>query len=303
MNKYIEKCRNEDITNLLLSISSRQKNLEDLSQYLTELESQLSLIFAASPDIILFIERDGTIIKTSHAISKILGYTKLEIQNKKIWDFIHPEDIAKTKKFLEETLRTELLIVDHPLTVEYFLNRWIKKNGEFAKLAWRFSFYNEIDNNIIGIATDITDYIIQTPSSIPMLNQMISMCNDGIVITDALSPDNVIVYTNESFQKNCGYSSQELLNKNCRILQSTPDKSQQPKQTLKNAIAEKKGCDILLKNLKKDGTIFYNHLVISTITNSDGIVVNYLGISRDVTEKIETGFLKWSATAERGFSV
>ena len=48
---------------LLKGIETRQDNLNTLSKYLSELESQLSLIFAASPDIIVFLDKNSNIVK------------------------------------------------------------------------------------------------------------------------------------------------------------------------------------------------------------------------------------------------
>jgi len=56
--------KNEEI---LKTIENRQRTLNGLSKYLSELESQLALIFAASPDIIVFLDDESKIIKISSA--------------------------------------------------------------------------------------------------------------------------------------------------------------------------------------------------------------------------------------------
>jgi PAS domain-containing protein len=79
---------------LLEAIHSRQGSLNNLSVYLTELESQLALIFAASPDIIVFLDKEATIIKISDAAFTILGYTRSDLIGRSLWDFISAEDVS-----------------------------------------------------------------------------------------------------------------------------------------------------------------------------------------------------------------
>ena len=58
---------------ILRKIESRQQTLNGLSKYLSELESQLALIFAASPDIIVFLDENSKILKISDAASLSLS--------------------------------------------------------------------------------------------------------------------------------------------------------------------------------------------------------------------------------------
>jgi len=281
---------------LFQSIEERQTVLKELSNHLTELESQLSLIFAASPDMILFIRADGEIIKASQAVWKILGHSKEDMVGKYIWDFIHPDDIEKTKDVRKLLAENGMLYFDHK---NFFTNRWRKSDGSYAKLAWRFSFYDANANHTIGFATDITSLIIENPFNFGLLHKAIALTQDGIVITDNTQEDNPVIYVNPAFSKNCGYHYTELIGKNCRILQY-PDIEQAAKTTLKSAISAGIGCEVLLKNLTKSGEIFYNHLLLSPIVE-DGIVTHYIGVSRNLTSLIEEGVYRWCPNAPTGF--
>ena len=69
--------------------------------------------------------------------------------------------------------------------------------------------------------------------------------------------------------------------------------------TLKNCIKAGKNCDVLLQNKKKNGEIFYSRLAISAVIEQD-IIVNYIGVIRDITDKIHVKY-EWSPNAESGF--
>ena len=112
--------------------------------------------------------------------------------------------------------------------------------------------------------------------------------------------DNAIIYANKAFCDMTGYTKGELIGQNCRILQSD-DRNQAALMTIRHAIRMGEGCDVLLKNHKKDHTVFYNHLLITPVVEN-GIVSNYIGIARDVTEYIAAGLHSWDPHAPRGFA-
>ena len=135
---------------LLSNIRIRQKNLHSLSKYLSELESQLALIFAASPDIIVFLDEDARIIKISNAVQTILGYEREEMFHKSIWEYIATEDVEKTKNFFFNMKNRKLICADNR---HCLVNHWIGKSGERVRLIWRFSVCDEREHTTIGVAT------------------------------------------------------------------------------------------------------------------------------------------------------
>ena len=285
-----------EIDVILNGVKNREGEIKKLSSYLSELESQLALIFAASPDLIVFIHKDGTIIKVSQAVWRILGYERDSLVGKSIFDLIHPDDEEKTKSIRQKLMTDRHIYFDHN---EYFSNRWRKHDGTYATLVWRFSIYDENEDHTIGFATDVTDLTLINPFSFGLIHKALRMTHDGVVITDTLQPENPIIYVNPSFCRNCGYTSEELIGKNCRTLQSD-DKDQAALSTIREAINHGESCEVLLKNFKKDRTIFFNHVLISPIIEH-GTVTNYIGISRDLTSLIAEGVYTWDRTAPRGF--
>ena len=281
---------------LLLNIENRQGELQKMTMYLTEMESQIALIFAASPDMIVFLHKDGKIVKISQAVKKVLGYEQEELKGRLIWEFIHPDDVEKTKNIRTALLGDRTIYSDNK---NFFINRWLKKDGTYAKLSWRFTIYDELSDHTIGFATDVTNLVLENPANFRLLHRAIGLVKDGIIITDNHESDNLIIYVNESYCKNCGYTKDEIIGKNPIFLQSN-DPDQAALHTIRDAIKTGEGCEVLLKNFRKDKSIFFNHILISPIID-DGIVTNYIGISRDLTGLINEGVYIWDRTAPRGF--
>lgn len=280
---------------LLQGIKTRQNNLTELSSYLSELESQLALIFAASPDIIVFLDKKANIIKISDAALPVLGYTRKELIGKCLWDFICLTDLEKTKQHFKNLKQTKFCYAGGN---DSLVNHWISKTGTLVKLVWRFSLYDEREDQAIGIASDITTFGTNEKHDIKALKRAVNLSTDGVVITDAQHNNN-IMYVNDAFVNMTGYDKEDLIGKNAKFLQTTECRQSRALNTLKSSIKAGVGCDILLQNTKKSGEIFYLRLMVSAVKEKN-TVINYIWISKDVTTEMGIKY-EWSPNAERGF--
>lgn len=118
-----------------------------------------------------------------------------------------------------------------------------------------------------------------------ILTQIMDSCVNGITLADPDLPDSPIVYANEVFCRMTGYSREEILGRNCRFLHG--DDLDQPGLTrIREALGVHQPVDTVLRNYRKDGTLFYNRLHIRPLFDRDGRVIYYLGVQHDVTEQI-----------------
>jgi diguanylate cyclase (GGDEF)-like protein/PAS domain S-box-containing protein len=90
---------------------------------------------------------------------------------------------------------------------------------------------------------------------------------------------------NPAFERMTGYSSEEITNVNCRYLQNG-DREQTELEIVKNAIKAGQYCLVIVRNYRKDGTMFWNELSISPIYDANGVVTNFIGIQKDVTARV-----------------
>lgn len=108
----------------------------------------------------------------------------------------------------------------------------------------------------------------------------------GISISDTRQPDQPLIYVNQAFCKMTGYAEEEVIGKNCRFLQGNK-RDQDARFIIRDALENGKNCEVLLKNYRKDGTLFWNDLIISPIYDKDGELTHFVGIQNDVTEREE----------------
>src|ERR687883_1763190 len=120
-----------------------------------------------------------------------------------------------------------------------------------------------------------------------LLDRAVTASSNGIVITDPNLPDNPIVYVNPAFVATTGYSTEEAIGQNCRFLQGA-DRDQPALEELRAAIREGRECQVVLRNYKKDGTLFWNELSMSPVHDEEGNLANFIGVLGDVTERKQT---------------
>ena len=115
------------------------------------------------------------------------------------------------------------------------------------------------------------------------LQRALNAMNNLVVLTDPRLEDNPLVWVNDYFCEFTGYERDEVLGRNCRFLQGE-DRDQAARHTLRRAVEAGEDADVVLRNYKKDGTLFYNHLFTSPVFE-DGEIVFFIGVQNDVTER------------------
>jgi len=104
-----------------------------------------------------------------------------------------------------------------------------------------------------------------------------------MVVSDARQEDYPIVLANDAFLNLTGYTAEDLLGKNCRILQGEAT-SQTAVAQIRAAIARQHDLTIEILNYKKGGTPFWNELHLSAIHDEHGELAYYFASQIDVTD-------------------
>jgi diguanylate cyclase (GGDEF)-like protein/PAS domain S-box-containing protein len=121
-----------------------------------------------------------------------------------------------------------------------------------------------------------------------LLVKAVSEAREGITIADAQQQDFPLIYVNEGFERLTGYSSDEVMGKNYRILQGT-DTDQPEIAVMLAAIAKGEGCIVTLRNYRKDGSMFWSELNISPMHNAQGTLTHFIGILKDMAARGQIG--------------
>jgi len=137
----------------------------------------------------------------------------------------------------------------------------------------------------VSSANKVSRSLSESCMNLEILKQAVLDSRDGITISDNLVDDNPLIFVNPAFERMTGYSSEEITNVNCRYLQNN-DREQAELKIVSDAIKAGEYCLVTVRNYRKDGTMFWNELSISPIYNDNGDVTNFIGIQKDVTERV-----------------
>lgn len=124
------------------------------------------------------------------------------------------------------------------------------------------------------------------PGLIPqVLSKILDACVNGVTLADPDLPDMPIVYANKAFETISGYTQDEVVGQNCRFLQGQ-DRDQEGRFQIRKAIEECQPIEVTLRNYRKNGELFYNHLALIPLFDRDGKLIYYLGVQYDVTRQV-----------------
>lgn len=237
---------------------------------LRESEEIFNHFMENSPIYVFFKDLDIRAIRLSKNYEQLLGRPLKEILGKTM-DEIFPPELAKQmiaddKKILNEGKH---VVVDEQLNGRYYTT--IK--------------FPIITNNrptyLAGYTIDITEHR-KAEAERERLITAIEQSGEAIIITD---PEGTIQYVNQTFEKETGYTREEVLGQNTRILKSGKQ-GEDFYHLLWSTITGGDAFVGRIVNKRKDGTLYTEDSTISPVFDAGGKIVNYVAVSRDVTEHI-----------------
>jgi len=119
------------------------------------------------------------------------------------------------------------------------------------------------------------------------LRGALDVAPEGVVICEAAG-DRLVVYVNPAFCRLSGYDVAELVGKNLRVLQGD-DREQPELVLLRDALRHAEPVRSLLRNVRKDGTVFVNDMQIYPLKDSNGQVTHFIGYHREGGSRTKTG--------------
>lgn len=168
-----------------------------------------------------------------------------------------------------------------------FLNQVaeITRDGEQKTLlvsAVPFALEGEERHGAISVLQDISVQR-QAEMELRLRNHAIEASVNAIIITDANQADNPIVYVNPAFERITGYTTEEVMGCNCRLLQGN-DHEQMGLESIRRALRHGNEGAALLRNYRKDGSLFWNELRVAPVRDDQGRIRHFVGVLNDVTD-------------------
>ncbi|KAM7255775.1 hypothetical protein ACFE04_011516 [Oxalis oulophora] len=118
------------------------------------------------------------------------------------------------------------------------------------------------------------------------LKDALATLQQTFVVSDATKPDCPIMYASSGFFSMTGYSSKEVIGRNCRFLQG-PETDHKEVEKIREAVRNGTSFCGRLLNYKKDGTAFWNLLTVTPIKDNNGKTIKFIGMQVEVSKYTE----------------
>ncbi|KAB1226084.1 Phototropin-1 [Morella rubra] len=145
-------------------------------------------------------------------------------------------------------------------------------------------------NNSVRSSGDLSEDGAREMRGIPRVSEdlkdALSTFQQTFVVSDATKPDYPIMYASAGFFKMTGYTSKEVIGRNCRFLQGSDTDPEDVAKIREALQAGTSYCGRLL-NYKKDGTPFWNLLTIAPIKDDNGNILKFIGMQVEVSKHTE----------------
>lgn len=256
---------------------------------LRESEEKYRGLVENSPDgIVIYVDDKITFINDEGL--RMLGTTKKEdIIKKPVLQFVHPDSLQSVIKRMEE-------VVADSKASKIVEERFISLDGiPFDVEIKAIPTIYEQKNAVQVIVHDITERK-RTQEKIKQLSQAVEQSPAAIVITNTTG---TIEYINPKFSETTGYSLDEVIGQNSRILKSGKTSPSEYIHLWQTITAGNEWFGEFL-NKKKDGTLYWESASISPIFNDYGKTTHYIAIKEDITERklVEQQLIKAKEKAE-----
>lgn len=246
---------------------------------LRESEEKFRRVIEEAPFPIILHAEDGEVLLVNRTWLDLTGYTLEEVSTIDDWTRRAYGDRA-------------------PLVKEYILKTYefveAKREGEFeifcrdgSRRVWDFSSValgptHSGIRTALSIAVDVTDRVLAEKEH-AKLRLAIDNLDDAVVITDA---SGTIQFVNPAFERVTGYDRTEVIGQKPNILKSGKQDEAFYRRMWETISSGEPWYDRFV-NKRKDGTLYVEQSSISSIRDSEGNIVNYVAVKRDITSKLD----------------
>ena len=268
----------ESIADQLTEIFTRKLAEEEVEK----LHRQQKLILDSADEGILGIDLEGRHTFVNPAAARMLGYEIEELVYQKIDAYYPPHGIKRT----DGGDFRNCGVYDDKENAKKGQKEasFTRKDGSTFPVSYTTSpiFEQKKMTGVVLAFRDISEQVEST-REIARLAEVVRQASITVAITDL---DGNLVYANPYFEKSSGYSVEEVLGENLRVLKSG-QQSDAFYKSLWGTITEGDTWRNVFVNKRKDGSLYHEDVSIFPIKTPEGEIINYAAVKRDISAQIE----------------
>ncbi len=244
-------------------------------QDLLELEKdRYSSLFEYAPVGYILMEKDGLILEANQTFCSFMDGSKSEVVNRNLHNFIKNES--------QDTFYFHLMkLIESGKTASCVVHLRHPSNSSLWMKIESIIFYspNNTQYVIQSSLSDVSD-IKNNEEQLLRLSAAFEQSANSIIITDTSGN---IQYANPRFYLTSGYSAKEVIGENPRIVKH--ENSEIDYKQMWETISSGQTWKGEFLNRNKFGKVYWELATITPVKNTEGKIINYLGIKEDITQR------------------
>lgn len=226
------------------------------------------------PGTFYILDREGRILMWNHNLERVCEMMPEELATTNAFEMLDPCDRAE---FAAQVHRMFDDNVELEMEVDY-----VARSGREIPVLLRGS---RIDCNggqyLFGMGMDISKRRAHE-RQLNLYKRALGAASNGVIIAHNGGPDHPTEYVNPAFERITGYAADEIIGRDPRFM-AAPGLDADERNRMRQALHEQRSVHVVLRNLRKNGELFWNDLHITPIHDDNGQVTHFVGILVDVT--------------------
>jgi diguanylate cyclase (GGDEF)-like protein/PAS domain S-box-containing protein len=243
---------------------------------LKDSELRFETLFARSGVGVTMVGLDGRFLRANEIFQAMTGYAEKELRGLRYTDVIHAEDLARHDRYYQDFMSGRI----DRFTLE---KRYVSKTGKTIWTRMHATMHRDTAGRpqfAICIIEDVTERR-KAEQHLRQTAKVIENTLEGVVVT---AVDGRIQFVNPAFSAITGYTADEAIGQTPRILKSdhhTPEFY----RSLWHQLAATGRWEGEIWNRRKNGEVYPEWLTISSITDEQGQIVQYVSVFHDISEQ------------------
>lgn len=252
-------------SNLLVNVYERQQ-MEDVLQLYKRAVDQCG-------EGIAFTTMQGYVVFTNKTWAEMHGYMSDELKHQHL-------SIFHTEKQMQEDVNPALALLRENTVFSGDVHHRRKDGSEFLS-DMTTTVVKSAGGQAVGLFAQMRDITEQKrlEASLRLAASVFSHASEGIIVTDAQAN---ILDVNAAFSRITGYSREEVLQENPRILHSGKQDAGFYRNLWQQLVKQGEWRGEIW-NKRKDGIVYPQMLMISAVKNKQGETTHYIGLMSDIT--------------------
>ena len=274
-------CQVESINGIPTQLLGTFQDITKEQHLINELQlsvEKFSSVFSSANDAIFIIDTsNGLITDYNPRAAELTGYSSTELIGSHNSQLFPIEDRKQVRYFLTQNLTND----------DYTINEACIKTKYGESIPVEIASGKKFEVNhityLVCYFRDISERK-NVDAKLNMLSLAASETTDTIVIANPLGE---AIWANNAYLELTGLSIVEVIGQKPGYLSKGPETDLQSSLIMKKAIQDKKSIKIIILNYNKQKEKYWFELNITTVFDNQNNLINFVGVGRDVTLRIE----------------